>query len=391
MTSPARRILWLGIVLFLWPAAAGALGPSGGNPGGAPVVFELDAARVLASATAGHAFVLSTPVGPFAFDLRPRPMALGAVIGENGVPVGRADRVVTFEGTANGYPARLSATGAGVFAIVLSPDPIVIQPLWMLQPDALPTRHVAVSWSQTEPTVVDSQSPVLSVPSRSPAKLATAAPANRTVHFLLEGDFTFYQKASLSGTCGMCWVEAQQALMSLAEELFEPQTGIRFNITSQWACTTATSCPYDASLGLASTAWLDAFATRWESVTDEPPHELGHLFVGTDLGPNSVGWAAGLVNTPPWGYALTEVAVGTGSVHLPFLTVAHEIGHNFNAVHAEADPIPPALVPTGAQGGVWTIMAAGKPVRYEFSAGTWDPAHNNLARIVSQAIASLPS
>lgn len=386
MAVPIPRFFPLAALFLVAPAASGALGPSPPAPALAAPEFELDSSAVWAAATQG-AVRLSTPLGRFAFDLQARPLASGAVIGENGVPVDRVDRVVTFEGTASGYPARLAATHAGVFALVFAPDPILIEPAWLSQPGAPLALHRVALWSQAPPVIQDGEMGVGPSSGGGGSQAASTEPANRTVHFLLEGDFEFYRRASLLGNCADCWVEVQQAVMNIAEGLFAPQTGVSFEITSQWACTSMAGCPY---VGVSDVEWLAAFRNRWESVADEPPHELGHLFSGTDLGPGTLGVAYGASVNSPRGYALSEVlAGGTGGINWGGVN-AHEIGHNFNATHAEADPIPPSLVPTGVAGVVWTIMAPGQIFVYQFSDGTWDPTHNNLARIIAHAVERLP-
>jgi hypothetical protein len=217
---------------------------------------------------------------------------------------------------------------------------------------------------------------------------------------LVESDFVMWQRWSLLGVCDACWVQTQQAILNFAEFLFERAgTGITFQVTSHWACTTLTACPYP-SINQGISSWLTAFMDRWESRTDEPPHDIGHLLISTNLSGTTTGVAnTGVVGTPE-AYAVSEFApiLPSNSVQsmlgiLATATVAHEIGHNFDGVHAEAVPIPPSLGATGATDHVWTIMASGASsswVKYEFSDGSFDLAKNNLNRIVQHAIERLP-
>ncbi|MGH9896953.1 MAG: zinc-dependent metalloprotease family protein, partial [bacterium] len=181
----------------------------------------------------------------------------------------------------------------------------------------------------------------------------------------------------------------QQALFNIAELLFQRQTGVSFNVTSQWVCTTVAACPYG---GDSANQWLDAFIDRWEATTTEAIHEVGHLLSGMDLQPSLVGLAAGLVGTST-GYSLSEFAVvNTEGSFLSYTTITHELGHNFDARHEFADVIPKLPGPAATQNvsPVATLMWPGKLIRFQFSDGGLDPAHNNLARIIAMANQQLP-
>jgi hypothetical protein len=301
---------------------------------------------------------------------------------------GVVDAVTTFKGaTVEGWPVRLGLTPAGIFLVVFAPEPFSIDPEWLRRPDVPFATHRLARWNEGPATSYHGQTWPLAEPQHFAATGgARASSAAAEASFLLENDWQFHQKFTALGACGTCWILAQQALLNVAEQLFESSSlAIRFRITSQWTCPTSTACPYP-SLPLGAADWLLAFRNRWESITTEPPHHLGHLLVSTDLpGNNGVAYQAGLATD--WGYGLSEAAITTTNilaVH-PYGTMAHEIGHGFDGLHEEADPIPPALQPTGVTGWAHTIMWSGQFLKYQFSDGSWDVTHNNRARVAAMA------
>lgn len=328
---------------------------------------------------------LPLPTGVVTFHLTPNPIAEAALVGKDGVPVGVVRETVTYQGTANGHPARVTTTDAGLFAVVLEDDPLFVQPAWLSDSGAPLDFHHVFRASLVRPSIPDHPA-IEAGPDPAPSPPGRAAPplpTNRVAHFLLEEDALLYQRTSLMGNCEPCWVQIQQAALNTAEAFFAGQLGIRFSITSQWACTTASACPY---VGFNSFGWLDAFRNRWETRTDEPPHELGHLLSGQDLSPFD-GLAGIAVVNSPFGYALSEFTSVSWLVNVEYWLIAHEIGHNFNGVHEEADVFvnPPILGAVAT-----TIMHPTSDVKFHFSEGTVNPAHNNAARMIAHANERLP-
>jgi hypothetical protein len=330
--------------------------------------------------------------------LEPNPIALGAVYGVGGQVYGVVDYVSTFKGfTVEGWPVRLGLTPAGIFLVVFAPSPVSVDPEWLRDASADPALHRVGRWSDAPlgghgEEVWPPVAPVLQRDADD-APQGQGEPVNREATFLLENDFRFHLQFTAAGTCPTCWVTVQQAVLNVAEQLFESSNlGITFRITSQWTCPTESACPYNPSLGSNPATWLVTFRNRWEQTMNEPYHDLGHLFVGTNVqGATGVAYQATLGTD--WGYGLSKVAALLSGVEvLAYGVVAHEIGHNFNGVHEEAAPVPQVLAGLGTGTPIAnTIMHATSPIVYEFSDGTWNPALNNRARVAALAVERLPS
>lgn len=359
-----------------------------------PVTFDFDPGLGLRDAKTGH-LALNTPLGSYELVLEPNPIALGAVWGLNGEPIGVVDQITTFKGeTTTGTHVRVGFTPVGIMAVIFEDDPVQIDPALLSVPDAPLGQHLVHRWSQLAPLPGQSfEGDTIHVPGLEPTP-TSAGPTSlawKTAEFLIEADAAFYNLWSGVGNCDDCWIQAQQAVMNFASAVFEQQTSVEFRITSQWACTSVLECPY---LGDNMHEWLGAFINRWEDRTNEPYHDLGHLMIGKQLADvNGVATLGSVATTG--GYAASEVvpwspptAVPTGgvpSVH----TVIHEIGHNFNGLHEEAHAIPVGSE-AAAGGAVHTLMwFEATPARLAFSDGAQDSAYNNRDRIIALASAAL--
>jgi hypothetical protein len=392
MRGVVALVVAAGLVLVL-PGLVPGLPVSGPSHLGTIVPVDVDAVAQVAHE---GRLLLALPGLVLDARLEPNPIALGAVYGVGGDVGGVVDAVTTFKGaTAEGWPVRLGLTPAGVFLVVFAPDPVSMEPEWLRNPSAAPSLHRVYRWSEAPVRIEDQElaPPVAPVPRRSPrdASHHEGEPVNREATFLLENDFRFHLQFTAAGACPTCWVTVQQAVLNVAEQLFESSNlGITFRITSQWTCPTETACPYGPSLGSNAGSWLLAFRNRWQDITTEPPHELGHMFVSTNLEGSGVAYQASL--STEWGYALSEVAALLGGAGvLQYGVVAHEIGHNFDGRHEEAAPVPQQI---GAAGGsdsvVHTIMHCCNTFVFQFSDGTWHPEFNNRARIRAMALERLP-
>jgi hypothetical protein len=391
MRGPLLVAMGVGLVLVL-PGLTPGLPVPGPSHLGTIVPVDVDA---VAQAANNGRLQLALPGLVLDARLEPNPIALGAVYGVGGDVGGVVDAVTTFKGaTAEGWPVRLGLTPAGIFLVVFAPDPVSMEPEWLRNPSAAPSLHRVYRWSEAPLGIEDQElvPPVATVVRRVAfdASHHEGGPVNREATFLLENDFRFHLQFTAAGACPTCWVTVQQAVLNVAEQLFESSNlGITFRITSQWTCPTETACPYGATLGSNPSTWLLTFRNRWEDITTEPAHDLGHLLISTNLqGATGVAYLGTL--STDWGYGLSEVvpllspteAIGYG-------IVAHEIGHNFNGVHEQAAPVPqvPGLPPEAS--AVRTIMSPTVFIVLEFSDGSWHPDHNNRARVASLAIERL--
>jgi hypothetical protein len=102
-----------------------------------------------------------------------------------------------------------------------------------------------------------------------------------------------------------------------------------FNITYQQAWTVASTDPYPAN-DIFDT--LDDFEDYWNANRTGINRDVAHLFSGKNFSGNFIGLAevAVVCNVPGRSYAVSE---DFGSQFLRTELLAHELGHNFAALH----------------------------------------------------------
>ena len=122
--------------------------------------------------------------------------------------------------------------------------------------------------------------------------------------------------------------------MNLVEGIYDTQFGLQFNLVFQnvWSFS---GDPYTQT---AASQALDEFTSYWNINHTTLDRDLAHMWTGKSFDGNTIGiaWRPGL-DCPlgQQGYGMSErLSTSPSKVILS----AHEIGHNFNATHADAQP-----------------------------------------------------
>ena len=151
----------------------------------------------------------------------------------------------------------------------------------------------------------------------------------RTVDLATEADFEYFT------TFGSSAPAANNEILSIlnqVEGIYDSHFGLQFTIVFQNVWSTA-SDPYTSTN--ASTA-LDQFTNYWNANHGSLNRDLVHMWTGKSFDGSTIGiaWQPGL-DCPlgPSGYGMSERLSGTPG---KFIVTAHEIGHNFNAQHSDA-------------------------------------------------------
>jgi len=177
------------------------------------------------------------------------------------------------------------------------------------------------------------------------------------------------QEYMLENGFGFEWFEAQTIVISNVNGVVFDQLGVDFSVRRALGdgggiFVTSTD-PFSLLLQ------LDAFIEQAGGLEDRFESHLAHLTTAKELdgGARTLGWE-------PGSYGLSRQKTGIFLAFENMVVAAHILGHNFNAVHHEADH-DCALICRN------TIMF---PVlesinRPKFSNGTVDPTHNNAKRV----------
>ena len=150
----------------------------------------------------------------------------------------------------------------------------------------------------------------------------------RTIDLATEADFeyfTFFGSATAANNEIL-------SIMNQVEGIYDSHFGLQFTIVFQNVWSTA-SDPYTSTNS--STA-LDQFTNYWNANHGSLDRDLVHMWTGKDFDGSTIGiaWQPGLdCPLAQSGYGMSQRLSGTPG---KFIVTAHEIGHNFNAQHSDA-------------------------------------------------------
>jgi len=207
----------------------------------------------------------------------------------------------------------------------------------------------------------------------------TAVSRSTTLYadIICDGDVEFYNIAPST------WVTRQESVINDIEGIFDNQIDIKFSIARHhiWLTEEPLSSTDASTL-------LGQLRNYWNSQSDA--RDLVHLFTGKELDGNDIGMAWQKQLGTSYAYSLSQqVDAGffnnyDATTYQKMILGAHEIGHNFDAIHEEAlkwwQWWPP--------GYRYTIMWSpfkGNSMEDQFSDGTRDPNKNNAERIRTYA------
>jgi|GEM_PF-6315580 len=164
------------------------------------------------------------------------------------------------------------------------------------------------------------------------SKLNVQAVSLQQFHVATDADFEFYQTHGFSSNSFI------EGILNEVDGIYRSQLNLTLNISAQNVYTTA-SQPYTST---DASTLLGKLRTEWNSHRSGIQRDVVHLYTGKNLNGNVVGVAYldVVCSSPTTAYGLTSGTIFQAKVS------AHEIGHNFNAVHDD-QVTPPAAVCDG--------------------------------------------
>lgn len=210
-------------------------------------------------------------------------------------------------------------------------------PLWAIEPcldtaaPAGPRRHLVYS-------ATDVNLPALACGVVAPRGLALGLSTcglgknlMREVEIACDSDSALYNKSGW----GLSTDNRIEDILAAVSVLYENDVGINYKVGQVYKNTPNTT--YSSS---DAPTLLTQFKNHWNQSHGSDVRDVAHLFTGLDISLNGstsyIGYAyIGVVCSPTSAYGLSEIAY-TGSNFLSrVLLTAHELGHNWNAVHCD--------------------------------------------------------
>lgn len=154
---------------------------------------------------------------------------------------------------------------------------------------------------------------------------AATVPTTKQMEVAVVADFEF---SGLAFAGGLTPEQVITARMNIVDGIFSTQVGVRLLVTSVTVFRTASDPFTDTTV---PNTLLDEFA-NWRQITPtQTARGLSHLMTGRDLDGTTVGVAfIGALCRTRFGAGLSQGTLTTGTAAL---VIAHEMGHNFGAVH----------------------------------------------------------
>jgi Metallo-peptidase family M12/Bacterial pre-peptidase C-terminal domain/Putative binding domain, N-terminal/Reprolysin family propeptide len=360
--------------------------------------LELDTQRVADEVRLTGRLLLPTPAGTFDLTLAPHDMRAPnyrAQVSLDGGEVRELERgpVRTYKGTVagmGGAQARFTIDENTVEGIIITPsqlyfvepakrysavagskDFIVYEAADLVEAsfgecgvDTLAAK-VGVETARVKPQVARATKPgteqVFSPP--------------RTVDLATEADFEYF--THFGSNAGTANAEIM-TIMNSVDGIYNTHFGLRFTIVFQnvWG---VAGDPYTSTVPGDA---LDEFADEWNTTRSGVNRDLAHMWTGKSFDGTTIGIAyrPGMeCPLGPFSYGMSE---RLSNPPANFLVAAHEIGHNFSAVHTD-DPVQP-----GCENTIMGSSLGGSTLQQfcPFSVNQIETHANNEVACLSQVI-----
>jgi hypothetical protein len=249
--------------------------------------------------------------------------------------------LTTYKGNVEGLwgsDARFTIDGNRIEGMIITPgQSYFIEPAQKYSAVAAPTDYLLYSAQDVRPDITRVCGDTFEEQVKTGAKqLMTNASTGVTpavfspmklVEIATESDFEY--TTALGGASN-----ANSDILSIMNSIsaiYQRDIGMTFTVTYQHAWTTAD--PFGAG-GNSAAAVLNAFTNYWNSNPPPATRDVSHMWTGKPLSDaNGVAWLGVVCANPTKAYGISDLErTAPFRVTIP----AHELGHNFNATHADS-------------------------------------------------------
>lgn len=232
-----------------------------------------------------------------------------------------------------------SVTGGQLAALIVCDDAAWgVQPLTHVQPDADPALHVVYRLQDLRPIGgvcgVDFLPPVAEpeagVGGGAAGGFPTRGGCTQICEIAFDADVEFFQR---NGSSVPATVADIENVLNGVETIYERDVNITYQVTTV-IVRQAEPDPYTST---DPGTLLSQFQSEWRNHQSGVVRDVAHLMTGKELDGGVIGIAyLGVVCSTSQGYGLSQSRFTTNLTRRVGLT-AHEVGHNWNAVHCDGD------------------------------------------------------
>ena len=227
---------------------------------------------------------------------------------------------------------------SGLSALIWMPDGTVwtIQPLKQLVADARRATHVVYRDSSPGPwecgldTSAVPHSPDLGEADADQG--GTDGTGVTLTDLAIDADLRLYR---LNGSSVEATVADVENVLNGNNIVYRRDVEILFEITTIVVRTSEAEDPYDDITN--NGALLNRFISHWNNNHDDIQRDVAHLMTGINIDGNIIGTANGIGNICFNSYSFAQTRF-TSSLRFRVALTAHEIGHNYNALHCNSNP-----------------------------------------------------
>lgn len=264
------------------------------------------------------------------YSLRSRSFRL-LVDGPTGLLPVTAPPPATCRGSVSGLygsVVALSRQGPSLRGVIRTRDTTIgIQPLRDVDPSAEPGAHIVYDARNNVPTpgtCVTAAVPGLS--SAAPGAAVRNGAGNlKYCEIAIDCDFQFYN--ANSGNMNNTVLDAE-GIMNGTDAIYQADVGVAYTITTVIVRTTSGSNPYSTN---SPSGLLGQFRMHWNANHGGIQRDVAHLMTGRNLSGSTIGIAYLGTICGGYGYGLGQRY--TNNVTNRIGLTAHELGHNWNAIH----------------------------------------------------------
>ena len=291
--------------------------------------------------------LLATGDSPILVILEPHDLRAPGYRAEEEVPGGvrralPASPVRTYRGTAPSMPgseARFTVRDGAVEGVILTPDEwYYFEPLQNFSPDADGADMVVYRRSDVRFEALGVCGTSLAhrigeAHEQFEALALEAAAGMNTAQVATEADYEYVTASGGASAANDTILD----VLNQADGIYSTELSVSLQVIYQHAWSTAAD-PYSST---SPSAMLTEFRDHWNANFYMTPYDIAHMWTGKDMDGSTVGIAylSVVCNARTYSYGVSQRFTASPG---KYILTAHEIGHNFGAVHPDQLSTPPA-------------------------------------------------